>query len=96
MKSACTANTHLVCNVGSRITDVAVHLAHNSDMLVAVQKGILLLALHSHTVSTASMGSLVGLETGIGEDNDKPWAILIAVSNWNMLLCDKLGEGGRR
>lgn len=30
--------THLVCNIRSRIADIAVHLAHDSDMLVAIQE----------------------------------------------------------
>lgn len=37
-----------MCDVGSCFGNVAVHLAHNADVLVAVEEGVLLLALNAH------------------------------------------------
>jgi hypothetical protein len=40
--------SNLVCDVGSCFGDVTVHLAHDADVLVAVEEGVLLLALDAH------------------------------------------------
>ena len=42
------------------------------------------------------MGSLVGLEAGIGEDDDESLAVFVAIGNWDVLFGDELGEGGGR
>ena len=85
-----------MCNIRSRIAYVAVHFAHDSDMFVTVEKRILFLTLTSHAIGATAMGGLVGLEAGIGEDNDKPLAVLIAIGNGYMLFSDKLRKSGRR
>lgn len=40
--------SNLVCNVGSCFGDVAVHLAHDANVLVAVQERVLVLTLDAH------------------------------------------------
>ncbi len=88
--------THLMRNVGSRVADVTVHLAHDTDVFVTVEERVLVLALHAHAASTAAMGGLVGLEARIGEHDDKPLGVLVAGSDGDVLFGDELGEGGRR
>lgn len=78
-------------NVGSRVADVTVHLSHNTDVLVAVEQRVLVLALHAHAAGTAAaVRGLVGLEAGIGEHHDKPRCIFVACSDGNVLLGNKL------
>ena len=79
-------------DIGSCITDIAVHLAHNTDVLVAVEERIFLVAL---AWSATSVRRLVGLETGIGEDNDEAFAAFVAGWNGDMLFSDELRELGR-
>lgn len=52
----------LVGDVGTRIRDVAVHLAHDSNVLVAVEQRVFVIL---HAVAATVCG-LVGLETGVG------------------------------
>lgn len=37
-----------MCDVGSCFGDVAVHLAHDTNVLIAVEKRVLVLALDAH------------------------------------------------
>lgn len=85
-------DSNLVCDIWSGITDIAVHLAHHTNVLVAVEERVFLVAL---TWSTPSMTGLVCLKTGIGEDDDEALGVFIGLWNWHMLLGDELGEGGR-
>lgn len=55
-------DTYLVGDVGSGVADIAVHLPHDPDMLVAVEQGVLLVA--AGTTATAVDGA-VGLQAGI-------------------------------
>jgi len=58
--------THLMGDIGSGVTDIAIHLAHDTDVLVAVKQRVLVLPLHPHAASAATtIGSLVCLEAGI-------------------------------
>ena len=84
----------LVSDVGSSITDITVHLAHDTNVLVAVEQRVLLVSDGAHPA--CGVRSLVRLEAGIGEDYDEPLRVLVVRSNGNVLLCHQLGEGGRR
>lgn len=55
--------SHLVGDVRSRVADVAVHLAHDTNMFVRVEQGVFLLALCAWSVS--AIDCLVCLETGV-------------------------------
>ena len=88
--------THLMRNVGSRVADIAVHLAHDTNVFVAVEERVFVLALHAHAARTATVRGFVGLEAGIGEHYDEPLGILVARSDRDILFGDELGEGGRR
>jgi hypothetical protein len=84
--------SYLMCDIWSGITDVAVHLAHDADVFVAVEEGVFLIAL---AWSAAAMGGLVRLETGIGEDDDEAFAVLVGGGDGDVLLSNELGELGR-
>jgi hypothetical protein len=51
---------YLVSNVGSGITDITSHFAHDADMLVAVEEGVLVVP-----AGTRARGCSVCLETRI-------------------------------
>jgi len=84
----------LVSDVGSSIADISVHLAHDTNVLVAVEQRVLLVSDRTHPAR--GMRSLVRLEAGIGEDYDETFRVLVVRSNGDVLLCHKLGEGWRR
>lgn len=47
------------------LTDIPVHLAHHTNMLVTVQQRVLLV-----TTRATATGSTVGLQAGIGENDN--------------------------
>lgn len=87
--------SNLVSDIGASITDVSVHLAHDTNVLIAVEERVLLLSLHAHAAG-AAVGGLVGLEAGVGEHHDEPLGVLVGRWNGHVLLCDELREGRRR
>lgn len=78
---------NLVRYVGTCVADVSVHLPHNTDMLVAVQKRELFVS--DHAVAT-SMRSFVRLETRVGKHDDHSLGILVGCRYRNVLLCHEL------
>lgn len=60
----------LMCNVGSGIADVTIHLAHDADVLIAVQEREFLVARRAARPATATMGRFVGLQAGIRQHDD--------------------------
>jgi len=87
-------SSHLMSDIRSGIADVAIHFAHHTDVFVTVQQRIFLFALATRSVATVA--GLVGLETGVGEDDDQSLRIFIGGRNRNVLFGDKLREGWRR
>jgi len=79
-----------VGDVRARVGNVAIHLAHDADVLVAVEQRVLVVL---HAIAAAVRG-LVGLETGIGEDDDQALGILVVGCDGYVLLGDELWEGG--
>ena len=49
-----------MCNIRSRFADVAIGFAHDTDVFVTVEEGILFIA------RSAPPSGSVGLETGVG------------------------------
>lgn len=94
----CVAN--LVGDVGPRIADVAVHLPHDTNVLVAVQERIFFVPVGgAHPVRRATLrGGTVGLEARIGKHNNQSPRILVRRCDGIMLLGDELGQsrGGER
>jgi len=72
-------------DIRSSITDISIHLLHNSNMLITIQKRVFLL----FPIST-STGRFVGLEAGMREDDDQALCLLICRRNGNLLLGDEL------
>lgn len=85
-------DSNLVCDIWSGIAYIAVHLAHHTNVLVAVEEGVFLVAL---PWSTPTMTGFIGLKTGIGENDDEALGVLVGFGDWYMLLSDELRERGR-
>lgn len=56
---------NLMCNIRSGIANIAVHLAHDANVLVAVQQRVLLVAAGHAWPRWRTVRSLVGFETSI-------------------------------
>lgn len=95
MQSSALVVSNLVSDIWSSITYVAVHFAHDSNMFVAVEQGVLLLALNAIAAGAAVRG-LVCLETGIGKDNDESLRVLVGRGNRRLLFSDQLGKSRGR
>lgn len=76
-----------MCDIRSGVANISVHLAHDTDMLVAVEKRVLVFALHTRATD-AAVGCLVCLETGIGQDDNQPLTVLVTGGNGHMLFGD--------
>lgn len=79
-------------NVWARVTNVAAHFPHDTNVLIAVEKRVLVI----FAGAGAGVGSLVGLERGIGEDDDEALSIFVASRDWRGLLGNEAREVGRR
>jgi hypothetical protein len=86
--------SNLVSDIRSCVADIAVHLAHDTNVLVTVQQRVFLLALTARSVATEA--GLVGLETGIREDDDQSLGVFVGGWYWDMLFGDELWERRRR
>lgn len=84
--------SYLVSDIGASFADITVHLAHDADVLIAVQQRELLIL----GATTATGDSLVGFQTGIGEHHDQALGVLVMRRNGHMLLRDELRELRRR
>ena len=79
----------LMGDVWTGITNVTVHFPHHADMLVAIQKRVLLFSA-SPEAAVPSVRRLVSFKAGVGENDNKPLGILVGGGNWDMLLRDQL------
>lgn len=79
-------------DVGTRIANVPIHLTHNTDVLIAVEQRILVLTVAAGT----TVRSLVGLKTGIGQNNDQALRVLVCGRDGCALLGNQLRKRGRR
>jgi hypothetical protein len=87
------SSSNLVSDIWSGIADIAIHLPHDANMFVRIEETILLLSLSTWSIATET--GLVGLETGIGEDNDQALRVFIGGRDRNVLLSRQLREGWR-
>ena len=81
---------HLVSNIRPSFANVSAHLSHDSNMLVAVQQGVLV-------VSSRSSGGTVGgdlerFKASIGKDDDEALRVLVCGGDDRGLLCNQLGQ----
>jgi hypothetical protein len=84
--------SYLVSNIRASFADITVHLAHDTNVLIAVQQRELLIL----GATTAAGNRLVGLQTGIGEDHDQTLSVLVMGWNRSMLLSNELRQLWRR
>lgn len=82
-------------DIGSGITDIPIHLAHDTDVLVAVEQRVLVLAVHA-IAAGAAVRRLVRLQTGIGQDDDETLGVFVGGWDRRVLFRDQLGERRRR
>lgn len=75
-------------DIRTGITDIAVHLSHDANVLVAVEQRVLVIL----DAITPGMHGLVGLEAGIGQDDDEASAVVVTTGDGNMLFSDQLRE----
>lgn len=79
-------------DVGTSITNVPIHLAHDTDVLIAVEQRVLVLTV----AAGASVRSLVRLKTGIGQDDDQTLRVLVSGRDGGALLGNQLRQRGGR
>lgn len=76
-------------DVWSGITNVPVHLPHNPNMLITVQKRVLFVLYHA---TTAAMTGPVRFKTGIGENDNQPLCVFVGGRYGSVLFGHELGE----
>jgi len=74
-------------DIWSSIADVSAHLSHDPNVLIAVQERELFIL----STRFAGMGSFVGLETRIREDDNQSLGVFVGGGNRSMLLSDHFG-----
>lgn len=84
--SQAAACTHLMGDVGPRLTDVAAHLPHDANVVIAVEEVVLVLA--RTRPATRAVGCLVSLEGGIAQHYDEALCIFVVGGDGRMLLGD--------
>jgi hypothetical protein len=79
-----------VSDVRPRLTDVAAHFPHYTDVVIAVEQVVLVL---SRAWATAgAMRRLVCLECGIAQHYNQALLVLVRCGNGHMLFRDQLGQ----
>ena len=79
-------------DVWSRLADVAAHFTHDTYMFIAIEQRVFLI---SCTMSAPSK-SLVGLEAGVGENDDESLGIAVRSGDGRVLLGNELRQLGWR
>lgn len=74
-------------DVRPRITDITVHLPHDTNMLITVQQRILVVFY----ATAAAMRGFVRLKAGVGQHDNQTLGILIGGGDGHVLLGDELG-----
>lgn len=82
-------------NIGAGVANIPVHLAHDANVLVAVEKRVLVLSLDS-SAADAAMRRLVGFEAGIRKNDDESLGVLVGRRNRHVLLGHELRQRRRR
>lgn len=70
-KEKCGKIPHLVSNVRPRLADITIHLAHDADVLVAVEQRVFLIL----GAGAPAMSRPVGLQAGVGENDNQTLGI---------------------
>ena len=75
-----------MCDVRPGLADIAPHLAHYANVIVAVEQVVLVLARPGPPASTVRR--LVRLQRRIAEDDDQALCVLVVSRDRDMLLGD--------
>lgn len=78
---------NLMSDIWASVTDVSIHFAHNSNMLITVQQRVF--PFVSHMTCPARVGSFVCFEACIREDNNQSLGVLVGGRYRDMLLSVK-------
>jgi hypothetical protein len=84
---------YLVGDIGAGLADVAAHLAHDADVVVAVEQVELVLA--AGAAAADAVRGLVRLEGGAAQHDDHALRVFVAARDGLVLLGDELGQVGR-
>ena len=93
--------TNLMCNIRPRLADVAPHPAHDANVLVAVEQGVLLIPGHGADPTRTRGGpnrrvmvsaGPESLEAALREDDDEALGALVRRRYGHMLGGDQLGQ----
>jgi hypothetical protein len=71
-----------VRDIWTSFTDVATHLPHDSNVLIAVEQRVFLI----FTTSAAAMSSLVRFEAGVRQDDDESLGVFVRGGDRDMLF----------
>lgn len=82
---------YLMRDIRPSVTDVPIHLSHDSNVLVAVQQRVLVIFCSS--ASTARR--FICFKAGIRQDDYETLRVLVVGCNGHMLFCYKLRESWR-
>lgn len=80
-------------NIRSSLADVSVHLAHHTDMLVAVEQGVFLITVGA---AASAMRGAESFQACMRQDDDQALGLFIVGGDGDMLLGDQLRQFGRR
>ena len=80
--------TNLMCDIRASFTDIPVHLTHDTNVLIAVEQGVLLIT----TGTIASAGSPVGFQAGMGENDNQTLGLLVMSRDGSVLFRNELGQ----
>jgi hypothetical protein len=83
-----------VGDVRPRLADVAAHLAHHADVVVAVEQVVLVLTRSG--ASACAVRRLVRLEGGVAEHDNQALRVLVAGGDGRVLFGNQLGQLWRR
>lgn len=82
-----------MCDIRPGLTNVPVHLAHDTNMLITVQQRVLFVPTRT---AASTVGGPVSLQAGIGENNNQALGVLVMRGDGSMLLSDELRQLRRR
>jgi hypothetical protein len=88
-KRSSVLSAYLVGNIRTSLADITIHLAHDTNVFVAVQQRILLI------LRPSTARGPVGLQAGIGENDNQALSIPIVRGDGNSLLRNQLRQLGR-
>lgn len=84
--------SNLMCDIRPSLTDISVHLAHHTNVFIAVEQRVFFIP--TRAIAT-TVGSTICFQAGMGEDDNQALGFLVIWRNRDMLFSDKLRQLGR-